>query len=345
MSVSLPSNANIGHLKNNSGILLITNGAHAIKRLEAANVPGSKVEWLEALHEGPVPLTKTRQKLRRIRSRHFESLGWTSFDGAMSGFEKRERALQEPEKYNELQLWFEHDLYDQLQLIELLDYLSERPDWLGKTRLVQFDQFLGRVDLTVLSEGTQKLLPVTARQIAIARQAWSTFRQPHPQALSALLAEDTAALPFLKSAMLRLCQEFPDVGSGLGRTERQILQIVSKGERSPGDLFRESQALEAVMFMGDSSFYMIVDRLIKSAEPLLSLNRSDEFLLTSRVGYTDAFRDQRLTITEMGRKVLRGEADRLDGLLSAYWIGGCAIKDRGAPRWWEDRKTFVSEDS
>ncbi len=122
-----------------SGILLITNGAHAIKRLEAAGVPGLKVEWLEVLHDGPVPLTRSRRELKEIRARHFESLGWTSFEGAMSVFEKREQALQHPEDYTELQLWFEHDLFDQLQLIELLDYLSERRSggpkraWLSST--------------------------------------------------------------------------------------------------------------------------------------------------------------------------------------------------------------------
>src|SRR5690606_8227417 len=125
---------------------------------------------------------------------------------------------------------------------------------------------------------------------------------------------------------------FPDTGSGLGRTERQILQLVSDGERSPVDLFRESQAMEEAAFLGDSSFYGIVDRLMKAAEPLLSLNGPGEFLFPSRVGYTEAFREQRLKITPRGRKVLCGEGDRLDDLPSPYWIGGCEIKDRGAPR-------------
>lgn len=60
-----------------SGILLYTNGRSAIDVLTAASIPGEKMEWLEALHDGPVPPTTTREELYPIRARHFANLGWT----------------------------------------------------------------------------------------------------------------------------------------------------------------------------------------------------------------------------------------------------------------------------
>ena len=125
-----------------ASILVLTNGTNAIRRMDEAGVSGNKEEWLEILHEGPVPLTDTSLELNQIRARHFESIGWISYEGAMSGFKRRERLLLDPNRYKTLQLWFEHDLYDQLQLIQLIDFLADKGEWLEKTQLVQFDEFL-----------------------------------------------------------------------------------------------------------------------------------------------------------------------------------------------------------
>jgi len=85
-----------------SGVLVLTNGTNTIRRMEEAGIPGVKEEWLEILHEGPVPLTDDREALNRIRARHFEAIGWTSFDGAMSGFSRRERRLKDPSQFREI---------------------------------------------------------------------------------------------------------------------------------------------------------------------------------------------------------------------------------------------------
>jgi hypothetical protein len=41
------------------------------------------------------------------------SPGWSGLDFIMSGFQKRDPLIAKPEAFSELQLWFEHDLFDQ----------------------------------------------------------------------------------------------------------------------------------------------------------------------------------------------------------------------------------------
>lgn len=315
-----------------SPILILTNGTNTIRRMEDAGIPGVKEEWLEILHEGPVPMTDDRDALNRIRARHFEAIGWTSYEGALSGFSRRERRLADPNQFRELQLWFEHDLYDQLQLIQLLDFLADQPEWLAKARLVQFTQFLGRVSETELLEGGDALRPVTASQVKLAKQAWLAYRQPDPAAFAALLKVDSSALPCLGSAIRRICQELPDAASGLGRSERQILAVLEPGECEPHDLFRACQTAEEAPFMGDASFFLIVERLTRGRFPMVALSKPEEFLLPSQAGDRAAFRSQRLKLTEAGRQALKGEWDRLRDLPEPYWIGGCQISGRDAPR-------------
>ena len=323
-----------------SGVLVLTNGTNTIRRMEEAGIPGVKEEWLEILHEGPVPLTDDREALNRIRARHFEAIGWTSFDGAMSGFSRRERRLKDPSQFRELQLWFEHDLYDQLQLIQLLDFLADQPEWLEKTKLVQFTRFLGRVILPELLAGGNALRPVTTNQVELAQQAWLAYRQPGPAAFAELLKVDSSALPCLRAAICRICQELPDAASGLGRTERQILTVLEPGDCEPHDLFRACQAAEEAPFMGDAGFFLIVERLTRGTFPLIA-SEPAEFLLPARVGDRDAFRRQRLQLTEAGRQTLKGDRDRLDDLPTPYWIGGCQIRGSDAARWDESTETVM----
>lgn len=316
-----------------SGILLYTNGTSAIDILNTAKVPGTKREWIEALHDGPVPLTKTRDELYRIRADHFAALGWTSAEEALKRFGHRDEPLSQPDEYTELQLWFEHDLFDQLQLIQLLDHLSDFPAWQGKTVLYQFDAFLGRLRPEQIRERQPRLIAVTEAQIDLARTAWKAFRQESPEELMELAGANSPALPFLQAALLRLCQEFPSPESGLGRTEAQILSAVAAGNENPRDIFRHNQDQEEAQFTGDSSFFAFLQRLTIGPRPLLRTASGEPFRTPAETGYTEAFRNQSIHLTEAGEAVRRGDHDWLASLPAPYWIGGVRIAGPDAARW------------
>jgi len=316
-----------------SKILLYTNGGSAIELLNLARVPGEKQEWIEALHDGPVPLTATREELYRIRARHFTNLGWTSAEGAMERFAKRDEPLSRPSEYEELQLWFEHDLYDQLQLIQLLDHLAEIPGWMPKATLLQFDRLLGYLRPEEIKEARPSPVAITQAHLDLAQRAWIAFRAPSPSGLLAVAQEEAVALPFLPPALLRLCQEFPSVENGLGRTEAQLLSAVAGGRGNPQEIFRHNQDQEEAPFMGDSSFYGLIQRFTLGNEPLLAEANGERFQTPGEVGYTELFKNQRLHLTATGEKVLRGETDRLACLPAPYWIGGVELQGRASPRW------------
>jgi len=57
---------------------------------------------------------------------------------------------------------------------------------------------------------------------------------PLPKQWQDLLNEDTSALPFLKGAILRQLEEFPDCKTGLSCTDYQALKIFAQGETRCG---------------------------------------------------------------------------------------------------------------
>ncbi|HYO49233.1 MAG TPA: DUF1835 domain-containing protein, partial [Chloroflexia bacterium] len=114
-------------------MLHITNGESVGERIKQAGVPGDVLAWNDVLHEGPIPAGLTLDKMSDVRARFIADAGWGSYDKVRADFARRDDALARFGEHEEVVLWFEHDLYDQLQLIQILDWFSRRD--LGKTTI------------------------------------------------------------------------------------------------------------------------------------------------------------------------------------------------------------------
>ena len=191
---------------------------------------------------------------------------------------------------SEIVLWFEHDLFDQAQLIEILARLQGRQG----VSLICTDRYLG----TLTGEQLRELWPlrhtVTAAEYALGAAAWKAFAAGDMAAIQGLLAGDTSALPFLAGALRRHLQQLPSVENGLARTERQILEIAAEGGHTFRTLFPALAAREERIFLGDDRVRDWIRGLVECRTPLLAVEG-------------DVYR-----ITEAGRDVLAGHADHVD---------------------------------
>src|SRR5687768_16115723 len=102
-------------------MLHVTNGSCAGEIIQQTCLPGEVLTWDDTLHEGPAPARLSSDELREVRARFIVACGWASYDEAFSRFARRDAALAGYRDHDEIVLWFEHDLYDQLQLIQILD--------------------------------------------------------------------------------------------------------------------------------------------------------------------------------------------------------------------------------
>ncbi len=226
-------------------LLHITNGDSVLSTFRQVRFPGRYLAWKDPLHDGPVPLMADLQSLSEIRARALAEFGWESYETLRADFAQRDRMLEEFRKFEEVVLWFEHDLYDQLQLIQLLDWFAQQE--MGKIRLsiVQINSHAGIKDFQGLGQlsGTQlaRLFPLRrtamAEQLAIATDAWAAFRSGTPEALVEFLQVNHPEMPFLRDALLRFCQEYPWTTDGLSRTQRQILQAVQSGPKTKQEIY------------------------------------------------------------------------------------------------------------
>jgi hypothetical protein len=161
--------------------------------------------------------------------------------------------------------------------------------------------------------------------LALARAAWDAFRSPDPTTIERVLAGDLSALPFLAGALRRHLQQFPDVKSGLSRSERQLLEALAAGPARPVPLFVAAQRKEEAPFLGDWPFWQYVHELSQGPAPLVARREGGPFLLpafASGAARQPEFLEQELTVTAHGRAVLSGESDwmRVHGI--DRWLGG-----------------------
>jgi hypothetical protein len=199
-------------------LLHITNGDCAVAVLSQV-VPGTILPWRDVLHEGPVRAGLSLEELSLERARFIADAGWGDFPEVLKTFQERDAAFRRAGGHDEIVLWFEHDLYDQLQLIQVLDGLAELKG--PPISLVCEAEYLGNMEPARAAELFALRNPVTRRHMAEARAAWTAFRSPDPRNLETV---KIAALPFLAAALRRHLEEFPWTTDGLSRTERQILQ-------------------------------------------------------------------------------------------------------------------------
>src|SRR5271170_1343200 len=113
-------------------MLHITNGESVIHSFAAARLEGAYLSWLDVLYEGPVP-DLPHEALSDVRARAISAMGWGEEAGVRSAFAARDAALTSFHHHNDTVLWFEHDLFDQLQLVQALAWFAEQD--LGGTQL------------------------------------------------------------------------------------------------------------------------------------------------------------------------------------------------------------------
>lgn len=309
-----------------SNILNITNGDCAVEIMKKANISGVFLPWCDVLHEGPVPNNLSLEELSKVRAQFIIERNWGTPDKIIESFMQRDNELKSFRKYEKVILWFEHDLYDQLQIIQILDWFHKNHTDDVELSIICTNRYLGRLSPEEMKGLVEYEEPITKAHLDLSCKAWSAFRSNTPEKWLGLLREDTSALPFLEGAIIRQLEEYPSCSNGLSRTAEQALKVISGGEKCPGRIFGGTQEMEERIFLGDSSFWVVLHELLESSTPLIDLSEGKELTLPSS-------KDQELTITSAGLEVLDGKINWLEVSRLDRWIGGVHLDSSNVWCW------------
>ena len=309
--------------------LHITNGDSSASSLLQTGIEGRFLPWRDVLHDGPVPAGLSDEELRKVRARFISDQGWGGYESVLAEFEKRDLVLENIDEHDPIILWFEHDLYDQLQLIQILDRLGRKKLASGRVSLICIDRFPGVERFTGLGQLTPDQLktlwpervPLEFPTFEHATRVWNAFCSHDPTQLSQWAFNDaTHGLTFLSNTLLRHLEEFPSTHNGLSRTEQTIHENSTFERRHWTGLFEEVNESEESPYLGDTSFKGILDRLAGARCPLLR------------------WTEEEVELTDIGSEVLFNYKDaiKLNGI--DRWLGGVHLRDGGTIWRWDMEK-------
>jgi len=289
--------------------LHIVSGTTVTNVMKQAKLTGDFLEWYDFLHEGPVPKNFSLLQRSKIRAYFLSEEKYIEFNTAIQIFELRNKILKNHQKYKHILLWFEQDLYDQLQLLEILNWFSLHINKKVKISLILTDKHFADYSFQELQKASLQKEIVTNKHMILAQKAWSALSDSTPLSLFNLLNESSSELPFLQNSVQRLLEEYPNTMNGLSRTAHQALLTISKGQkRQKQDIFIESQKQEQLPFLADIIFWKILDKFIEYK--LIIQKENSE-----------------LYITDLGRDVLIGKKNWITIKNIDHWIGGVHLSD------------------
>jgi hypothetical protein len=316
----------------------VANGTSTTMTIEAAGIPGGTSIWADPLHDGPVPGGLDDEALAAVRAAYHAP----SAEGAdpVNDFGRWRQAITNHDAYDELILWFEHDLFDQLNLIQLLPFIRAHVPASKTVSLICIGSFPGRPNFHGLGELRPAelasllptRLPISAAQYDLAARAWGAFREPTPEALNALVGAsqhpqprtEIAALPFLGRALQRFLEEYPWTRDGLSRTERRFLTLAAEGRADWPASFPRMHEGEDAYYITDTSHAELAEALSVSEPPLLTRSI------------------QSPALTPDGRDVLDGRADRVTLCGVDRWLGGVHLHGHAVPWRWDGERRQIT---
>ena len=315
--------------------LNITNGGSAAGTLSEAGIEGKIISWGDVLHEGPVDSSLSLEELSKQRARFIAERRWDDFAHVSGDFAERDRVIRHLDYFDEIVLWFEDDLYDQLQLIQLLDFFGRGAARGKKLSVIVVDGYIPPLSAEKLKELEADRPRVTAQQLELARRAWKAFGSADPLTISRLLDEHSSALPYLAAALTRHLEEFPAVLTGLSRSEREALTAIADGHATPVAAFLEVAKQQTSIFLGDIIFYSYLERLSGKKGTALVTWMDGTPVVAPSQEKSRAFVNGELKVTALGRDVLGGKKDWQRINTQSRWLGGVEIKTGGECWRWD----------
>jgi hypothetical protein len=233
-----------------------------------------------------------------------------------------------------VELWFDPNPNDQLQLVWLLDYFHSHPEIVGRLRLRLVDFDLIGASREELGRWQVAAVDVTKGELETASATWQAYRTTTPEACFELLKRDLSALPLLKPALNDLLRELPSGSTGLGATEMRMLELIERGYERTNALFH-LRSLRGTSIFSEWEHGYLLDGLAHGPKPAVA-GLDDELRTISRQNFRDrlpAYQRSRLSLTEFGKAVVAHKEDFSRHNPIHRWWGGTELTNDRLWRW------------
>lgn len=309
-------------------LLQILNGDATREIFDKSGLPGQPLVWREMLSEGKTPAGCDLGRFFDKRGSYLHDVYGIDRESYLADIASVRKTLQQAAQFEEIVLWFEFDLFCQVNLVFLINYLLRLNTPMPRVSLVQPGSHPEVPDFRGIGMLKPEHLPplfetrnyLEAADWQLASQAWEAYTGTDPLALEALTSRTSPNLPFLGSALLAHLQRLPSAENGLNSIETFFMEQITIAPLTERALFATFWDEKKIFGFGDFQLRATLQRMAHAG-------------VVQRDGET-------VQLTELGREVLRREQDYLAfAPVSHAWLGGIPLAE--TPWRWSNREGKV----
>ena len=253
--------------------LHITNGDSTADILRRTSIKGDVVVWREMLCEGPIYKEVGSDEFWMARYNYFEK------ELEVSKLEYYDKTIKEIQKledvsgYSEVVLWFEFDLFCQVNLMAICTYLLQSFRKNTRYNLVCTGWIKGEEKLKSLADfpvdefanlyDNKTLLSKT--NLEFAQNCWNVYVNNDIEELKSFNFNKQSKFRYLQKAINQHLLRFP-IESGLNQIQYQIFEIINSKSLTEREIIQELliwQAQETVYGFGDLQYFQYLKKLNK----------------------------------------------------------------------------------
>ncbi|WP_108425518.1 DUF1835 domain-containing protein [Flagellimonas amoyensis] len=285
-------------------LLHITNGDSFTSRLQSLQLKGDIITWREMLCEGKTLCAVGSESFWKTR---FEFLN-KNYKVTKSWFVektlKEYRSLCNHKQQDHIVLWFEYDLFCQINMLAVLSWLKEhrRHAEISLVCSGKEDESGKLYGLNELSD--ERLLQLyesrsllSQDDIEYADYIWQLYCSDNPIRLENQLANNDFQFEYLNDALKTHLKRFPTIKNGLNELENHVLKTaVTQKPESRNALMGQLLSDQGYYGFGDTQY----DRIITSLKPLFNsfnpvkLTKKGKEVLENKSNYYSQIRDNQL---------------------------------------------------
>ena len=285
-----------------SSQLHITNGDSFTQRLKKLNLNGDIITWREMLCEGKTETDVGSESFWKTRFDFLHKHYNVSKSWFVEKTLKEYRSLCNHKQQDQIILWFEYDLFCQINMLAVISWLKSHRRYADISLVCS-----GKEDETNKLYGLNELsdeqllqlysdrIHLSQNDIEYADYVWQLYCSDNPIRLENLMDYDNYQYSYLSDAIKAHLKRFPTIKNGLNVIENQILQITeSEQPASKKALLGAALKNQGYYGFGDTQF----QRVITNLKPLFSgfnpvkLTKKGKEILDGQTSYYAELRDE-----------------------------------------------------
>ncbi len=257
-----------------SSILHITNGDNLTSKLKELNLPGDIITWREMLCEGKTESNVGSESFWKTRFEFLNKYYKVSKSHFIEKTLKEYRALCNHKKENHIILWFQYDLFSQVNLLALVSWLKAHRKY-AEISLICTGKENESGKLYGLNElSNDQLIKLFNHKIILSKDdieygdyVWQLYCSNNPIRLENLSDYNNYNFKHLENSIKAHLRRFPSIKNGLNEMETAILKLaMEKKSISKSEFVNVLLKNQGVLGFGDIQFSRALSRL----KPLFS---------------------------------------------------------------------------